>query len=389
MDRATQGENGLTKKKTKKPTGGSIYRPKYRKPDGAVVEQAVWWVKYYRNGVPIRESAKTDSWEEANRFLKRRNGEVVTGRLTGSGPERVRMRTVLEAVADDYKENRRKSLRDVQIRLEKHLIPALGEVRAADFGTWHIKQYIARRRSEEAHNSTINREFAIVSRGFHLALAGDPPVVSRVPHIPKLPEDNVREGFLDLDGFRRLLSELPVHLRPLFVVGYQTGVRSGELKKIQWPQEDWKASQIFDSRRTTKNGMRTPCRSTATLGAWLEMAKAERDAKFAACPWVFFDDSGKQIGTFRKAWASACRRAGVPGLLFHDLRRSAAMNMDRAGVPRRVIMQITGHKTEAMFLRYRIVNSRDLSDAADGMEDRLKQPSAAKVVGKVDHSSLN
>jgi integrase len=163
------------------------------------------------------------------------------------------MRTLFEAVEDDYKENQRKSLRDVQIRLKKHLLPAFGEVRAADFGTWHINQYIARRRREEAPNSTINREFAIVSCGFHLALAADAPVVARMPHIPKLPEDNVREGFLDLEGYRRLLAELPAHLRPLFVVGYHTGVRSGELKKIQWPQVDWKANEIFVSRRTTKN----------------------------------------------------------------------------------------------------------------------------------------
>jgi integrase len=71
----------------------------------------------------------------------------------------------------------------------------------------------------------------------------------------------------------------------------------------------------------------------------------------------YFCDGGKQIGTFRKAWASACKRAGVPDLLLHGLRTSAAMNMDRTSVSRRVILQITGHKTEAMFLRYRIVNS--------------------------------
>jgi hypothetical protein len=171
-----------------------------RKPDGTVVQQAVWWVKYYRNGVPIRESTKTDDWEEANRFLKRRNGEVVTGRFRGTGPERVRMRSLLEAVDDDYKQNQCKSLRDVQIRLKRHLLPAFGDVRAADFGTWHIKQYTARRRREEAPNSTINRGFAIVSRGSIVALAADPPVVARMPHIPKLPEDNGREGFLDLDG---------------------------------------------------------------------------------------------------------------------------------------------------------------------------------------------
>ena len=124
------------------------------------------------------------------------------------------------------------------------------------------------------------------------------------------------------------------------------------------------------------------------MRAWLEMAKAEHDAKFAACPWLFFDDGGKQIGAFRKAWASAGKRAGVPDLLFHDLRRSAAMNVDRAGVSRRVIVQITGHKTEAMFLRYRIVNSRDLCDAAHRMEDCLKQPATGKVTGKVGSSTV-
>jgi integrase len=64
----------------------------------------------------------------------------------------------------------------------------------------------------------------------------------------------------------------------------------------------------------------------------------------------------------------------VPGLLFHDLRRSAAMEMDRASVPRKVIMQITGHKTEAMFLRYRIVSSQDLSDAKERIERYINVP---------------
>jgi hypothetical protein len=51
--------------------------------------------------------------------------------------------------------------------------------------------------------------------------------------------------------------------------------------------------------------------------------------------------------------------------------------MDRAGVPRRVIMQITGHKTEVMFTRYRIVAPADLKHAACRMEDYLGQAKEA------------
>ena len=57
------------------------------------------------------------------------------------------------------------------------------------------------------------------------------------------------------------------------------------------------------------------------------------------------------------------KEAGLDGRLFHDLRRSAARNMDRAGVSRHVAMQITGHKTEAMYRRYSIVSEQDIRAA--------------------------
>ncbi len=67
--------------------------------------------------------------------------------------------------------------------------------------------------------------------------------------------------------------------------------------------------------------------------------------------------------TFHAVWERACEAIGVAGRLFHDMRRSAARNMDRAGVSRHVAMQITGHKTEAMYRRYNIVNDEDIKTA--------------------------
>jgi hypothetical protein len=84
---------------------------KRKKGDGSVFQRgAIWWVKYYRNGKPYRESSGSDKESDARKLLKKRVGEITLGRFIGPDSERVTIRELAEDYLNDYCINGRKSL---------------------------------------------------------------------------------------------------------------------------------------------------------------------------------------------------------------------------------------------------------------------------------------
>jgi integrase len=108
------------------------------------------------------------------------------------------------------------------------------------------------------------------------------------------------------------------------------------------------------------------------LAGILERRKIARQVKASdtttLAAWVFHHN-GNPIVDIRKAWKTACKKAGVPGRLFHDLRRSAVKNLDEAGVSRDVAMQISGHKTQAMYSRYNIADVKRVRKALERTQE--------------------
>jgi integrase len=135
---------------------------------------------------------------------------------------------------------------------------------------------------------------------------------------------------------------------------------------LQWPQVDLKVGTVRLEPGTTKNEEARVFPLTRDLRALLEGQKGKADAlkkRGIICPWVFHR-KGKPIKEFRRTWISACKAAGVPGRIPHDFWRTAVRNLVRAGIPERVAMQMTGHKTRSVFERYNIVSEGDLFAAA-------------------------
>jgi integrase len=232
-----------------------------------------------------------------------------------------------------------------------------------------IQKYAIDRQNEGAQNGTINRELAALKRMFHLGKKCTPPKVATIPAFPRLAERNVRKGFVDDATYQPLANAaagVGIWMRAMFEVAFTFGWRFSEVINLRVEQVDVAGGTIRLYPGETKNDEGRTVIMTGIVRQLLEPCIVGKNAS----DYVFTRGNGKRVKDFRGAWKKVCEQAGVPELLFHDLRRTAVRNMVRAGIPERVAMQISGHKTRSIFDRYNIVSERDLRDAARAMERR-------------------
>ncbi len=289
-----------------------------------------------------------------------RQVQITSGTFVGPQAERVRVQELAEDFLREYRINGRKSIDDVEARWNLHIKPFFGVLRAVDVSSELIARYVDARQRQEAKNATINRELAALKRMYHLGMRSTPAKVLRLPNFPHLAENNIRKGFLEDGQYSKIVAHCPeLWFRSIVECGRTYGWRISELLNMQVCQIDLAQRVIRLEPGTTKNREGREVVMTAAVYTLLSACVIDK----AADDYVFTRSSGKRVRDFRRAWAKACEQAGVPGLLFHDLRRTAARNLRRAGVPETVIMKIGGWRTRSVFERYAIVNRNDIADA--------------------------
>lgn len=378
-----------TKRKQRRRRGeGSLY-----KPEGT----RYWHYAISYRGRLIRGSTGKSDLKEARDVLREKRDELAAARagfITLARPEvrQVRVAELLDRLEKDYQLRGVKSLAQVRA----HLVPvreAFGHMKAIEVTEDDLDRYIADRlegrlktetaRKAAAKPATVNRETQLLGQALR-------PFLERhrfpVPKIRRLPEKNVREGFFERAEFEAVVAYLPENLKDFARWGYLTGWRRGEIASLRWKDVDREGRTIALSWRASKN--RRPRRIALAGELWeiIERRWAARGVEGtqdapARISDLVFHRGGRPIGDFRKAWASACKAAGLAGRLFHDLRRTAIRNMVRARVDEKVAREISGHKTPAVFDRYNITDDEDIREAVLKTQEYVARlPTEAKVL---------
>ncbi len=329
---------------------------------------AVFWVKYYVNGRPIRESTHTDKETEAKRFLKEREGRVATGQPVLPRADRIRYAEIADDLRRHYDISGERGLREADARL-KPLKAFFTGRRVANINATDAERYVQARQAAGLTNGTINRELSVLGKMLRFAYKGGK--VLRLPVIHKLKEAPPRQGFFEPEQFQAVRRQLREDLQMAATIAYTYGWRRSEILTLTLAQVDLKAGTLRLEPGTTKNEegrlvYLTP-ELRSLLTAQIERVRALERELGRIIPYLFphlnRPHQGKRIRNFSKAWRNACKQADVPGMLLHDCRRTAVRNLVNAGVPERVAMKVTGHKTHSVFDRYHIVSPTDLQEA--------------------------
>lgn len=358
---------------------GRIFRRKGKDGKNLAIWHIAYWGPVDGRIVEIRESAGTDDERKARQFLKERirevgNHRVGAARFQGPRQERVTVKDLLEALDQDYVQRGVKGLREAR----NHMKPVrefFGLRRALEVTPNLVREYIAERKNSVRFvagkrivgvaNATINRETEVLGRAFRLAVAEG--TLALAPATPSLPENNARRGFFDRSEVESLVPHLRQPLSDMAQFAYATGWRLGEIRGLRWEHVDRRAREV--RLPDSKNGEGRVLPLDETLGILVERCWNRREFKkqngaTSISEFVFhFRGRPTPETTLRRWWVEALAKAGLPGKLFHDFRRSAVRDMIRAGVAQAVAMSVSGHKTESMFRRYNITTTADKLEA--------------------------
>lgn len=282
-----------------------------------------------------------------------------------------------DAALAEYRVAGRKCLRRAEGAF-RAIVAHFGAKTFANTLTYEVLMAYAAKRMEARASGTVRLELAYLRKGF---VAFSKAGKLKIPEFPSVKASDPRQGFFEDHEEAAILALLPADIAACVRFLSLTGWRVGEARRLMWGCVDFTVGVVRLEVGTTKNkdGRTFPFSFLPPLEMLLREQRARTDELERrynqVIPTVFWRDWGKRARIIRwhdGTWKRACRQAGYPSKLVHDFRRTAVRRLERAGVSRSVAMKLTGHKTEAVYTRYAIVNEADLGEGVGKLARFLK-----------------
>ncbi len=361
---------GLASRPSSRPRGGTITRL------GEKLYRISW---HLGRGKPNIRRIIRGTREQAERALEALRARMLAQEYGWASTTSTPISVLTELVVADYRNNNYRSLKSA-LQLQQFWNTLAGARPADSLTGEQLQKWATEWRTAGLSPARVNRRMAFLLRGYRLALRAQPPLVSRIPQWTKLTEAPPRSGFWTWEDFVRVRTLLPPHARIPVTIMFWLGTRLGETLSLTWRQVRFDHAQRLVEIQLAAADTKTKEARRAFLGGDLYETLWEWQQASApfSTPYVCHRH-GKRLTSIRTSWYTACVKAGLGrferpdapyvglkryrGPLLHDFRRTAVSRMEAAGIPRKVAMAISGHKTDSVYRRYHIVSQQDLMEA--------------------------
>lgn len=310
-------------------------------------EKSGWWIgAYLDQGGRRRKHRLSRNEKEAREALAALEGSAIMNRRLGIRPL-VPIR--FGEMADKFVEHAKTNVPRSWVRYEdsaENLRAFFGnEIWLVSIDPQQIEKFKAAR-VKEVKPGTVNRDLQALRRMFNLGKAWDHARDNPFERVGLFPEPAGRVRYLTQDEFTKVISHCPPHLRPLIITAVNTGLRMGDLLRLQWPHVD------------LDNGFASMLRPKNNEPRHVPLNRAVRETllpiKLKNTLWVFTNELGKKIPprTVEDQFAKAIEKTGIVDFRFHDHRHTTASWLAMAGANQDVIRDVLGPKDIRMSIKY-------------------------------------
>ena len=346
-------------------------RRKAKARRGLYLRGNVWWVRYATlDGQIIRKSTGTTDHGDAVTFLAKCRVEAADGK----DPQRRIGNYTFAELAEGYRKFcARQKAAEKKNRYIDQLVARFGNIPLRHISIKLLQEWQSDRLLKGANRkalvkgpdgarvavelpntakpnnpATVNRLLATLKHMITMAVEWsmvEPDVLMRVRKVQKLKESKGKTRFLEPAECQALIEHCRGMLKPMVIIALHTGMRRGEIFKLTWDQVDLRRGMIFLEDTKSGHSREVPLNDSAREAFSLVPCRMDGGR-------VFSNPKGETYRTINKAFARACRLAGIRGCTFHTLRHTYASHLVMAGVSIKAVQEFLGHQSLAITMRY-------------------------------------